>query len=218
MLATHPGCTNNQPKAEVLVRILLKISPCVGRSSLLKVRHSVFSIFCLILVSGCASMSKSECANANWQARGFADGENGSPVSLLDRHTKACSRIDIHPDEVLYRKGHSEGVKLYCTPRKGLSLGRNNSTYYDVCPASLEPAFLLSLIDGLELKLFELQQQSFSAESKLFQLRLQLAVAQEADKKAISADISNQENILSDINSTQLSIRTRISEYRLRAR
>ena len=160
-------------------------------------------------------MSKSECANANWQARGYSDGQNGSPRSLLSRHIKACGKIGVYPNQAQYQSGYLEGVKLYCTPRNGLKEGRLNAEYHDVCPVELESAFLKSHIDGLQLKLTELEQEKFSANSELFTLRLLLLHATLADKKGIRHDINNLESSLSRITSNQLAIQTRISEYRL---
>lgn len=184
----------------------------------MKFPNSLISIICLLGISGCASMSKSECANANWQTRGFSDGQNGSTLPLLSRHTKACSKIGVYPDELQYRIGHSEGVKLYCTPKNGLKQGRSGADYYDVCPIELESAFLQSHIDGLQIKLLELEREHNFAERELFTLRFLLMTSEEKDKRDINSDIDTLETTLSRNQSQQLSIQTRISEYRLRIR
>jgi hypothetical protein len=177
--------------------------------------YLVFAI-CLIALNGCASMSKSECANANWELRGLKDGQEGSPLSLLSRHAKACAKVDVFPNQAMYLEGHAKGARLYCTPRNGLSEGRDNQDYNDVCPIDLEASFLSSFIDGLELKASEIQRNESDAESKLYRLRLQRASIDGPAPKSLTRDIERQEDKIASYNSDRSSIRLRIAEMRLK--
>lgn len=176
----------------------------------------VLIIACLAVLGGCASMSKKECLSANWQYQGELDGRSGLPLSTIDRHAKACAKVSVAPDEMQYVDGRERGLLYYCTADVGLAEGRRNREYQDVCPAESEPAFLESYIDGLELKLVEIDQQSNIANSSLSRLRMeQAASGGKADKK-LAASISAQESTITSNSSDQLTIRTRIARLRLK--
>lgn len=161
-------------------------------------------------------MSKSECASANWEARGALDGQNGRPLSLLSSHTSACAKIGVSPNALLYSKGHANGVKLYCKPSSGLAQGRNNAEYNDVCPIDLEAPFLLSFVDGLELNLYKAEQEKALAESRLYRLRLKQAAHDGAAPQDLLDDLDNEESAVSRLSSQELSLKLRISEMRLK--
>ena len=98
------------------------------------------TIATLILVfsglASCQSMTKKECAVADWQMVGQKDGAMGYvPDDRLARHVKACARIGVVPDETLWRKGYEVGLKAYCTPLSGLRNGQMGRDYHNVCPA-----------------------------------------------------------------------------------
>jgi hypothetical protein len=171
---------------------------------------------CLVFISGCASMSKSECASANWETRGSLDGQNGSPLSLLSSHAKACAKIGVSPNAGLYNKGHANGVKLYCTPRNALAKGRINAEYNDVCPVALEATFLSSFVDGLELNLYKVEQEKAVAESRLFRLRLKQAAHDGPAPEDLLDDLDSEEDAVSSLSSQELSLKLRISEMRLK--
>lgn len=173
---------------------------------------------CLMFMSGCASMSKSECASANWESRGALDGQNGSPLSLLSDHTSACAKIGVTPNAGLYSKGHANGVKLYCTPSSGLAKGRMNAEYNDVCPVGLEAPFLSSFVDGLELNLFKVEQEKAVAESRLYRLRLEQSRYDDPIPEHLLDDLDNEEDTVARYSSQELRLKLRISEMRLKIR
>jgi hypothetical protein len=131
-------------------------------------KKEYFSLLLLGLVlAGCASMSKRECVTANWQQRGAADGNKGLPVSTLRSHGEACAAVSVVPDAIAYVTGYRQGLQDYCTPENGLQLGTVNREYLDVCPPQLEKAFLPSYIEGLQLKLIQLELDPRTGGSQL---------------------------------------------------
>ena len=52
----------------------------------------------LAALGGCASLSKNECLNANWEDIGIRDGANGRPEEYLIQHSKACAKVGVTPD------------------------------------------------------------------------------------------------------------------------
>jgi hypothetical protein len=108
-------------------------------------------LFLVALLSGCATMSKEECKQADWYLKGVEDATKGFPLDRVVEHGKACARVNIVPDMKDYREGHAKGARLYCVPEKGYSEGRNGAPYNGICPVELEPKFLRAYGDGQEL-------------------------------------------------------------------
>ena len=94
------------------------------------------------IASGCATMSESECINADWREVGRNDGLEGKRQTQLARHYDACVRYGITPDRDEYMAGREAGLTVYCTQDSGYWEGRYGGGYERVCPASSEPAFL----------------------------------------------------------------------------
>lgn len=96
----------------------------------------------VLMVAGCASMSKGECQSADWQSRGLSDGRAGASPGRIQAHREACAKAGITPDEARWRAGWAEGVKAYCTPNSAWNAGVNNATYYGACTDLDEATFL----------------------------------------------------------------------------
>ncbi|MDE0488317.1 MAG: DUF2799 domain-containing protein [Gammaproteobacteria bacterium] len=94
------------------------------------------------IAGGCATMSESECINADWREVGRNDGLEGKRQTQLARHYDACIKYGITPDRDEYMAGREAGLNVYCTQDSGYWEGRNGVGYQRVCPASSEPAFL----------------------------------------------------------------------------
>lgn len=111
----------------------------------------------LLVLQGCASMSREECLNNDMYSKGLADGEQGQPASRLAAHQKACGEFNIKLDGSTYLAGRSEGLKQYCTAANGEAVGRAGRHYQGVCPPASEAAFTRAYQRG---KLFyEIEQK-----------------------------------------------------------
>lgn len=104
--------------------------------------HSVLMLItCLVLVS-CQTMSKEECAVADWRVIGEQDGAAGyNPQDRFARHVKACTKAGVAADQTLWYQGYQQGLPRYCTPLNGLSVGSQGKAYGNVCPINLEAGF-----------------------------------------------------------------------------
>ena len=109
------------------------------------------SLVVTALLSGCATLNKSECREADWQMIGLEDGAKGQPLTYVGEHRKACAEHGVTPDLEQYRLGHKAGLKRFCTPANGFRQGRAGRSYNDVCPAELEGRFLAGYDTGREL-------------------------------------------------------------------
>ncbi|HEU5136813.1 MAG TPA: DUF2799 domain-containing protein [Steroidobacteraceae bacterium] len=77
----------------------------------------------LASLGGCASLSKSECMNANWEDVGIRDGANGRPEEYLIQHSTACAKVNVVPDRGAYLHGREQGLERFCVPHRAYQLG-----------------------------------------------------------------------------------------------
>ncbi len=113
---------------------------------------ATFAIVSLsVALSGCSTLSKGECMEADWYDIGARDGASGKPRSRLDDHRESCKEYNVFPDREQYYMGREEGIKIYCTPENGFKMGSEGKYYAKVCPFDLEKAFLDSFNHGRKI-------------------------------------------------------------------
>lgn len=108
-------------------------------------------IFISFILGGCETMSRDECASADWRQTGYKDGGDGRPRSRIEEHARACAQAGIGVDRMAYFSGYDQGLRYYCTPANGLRVGREGRSYADVCPPDLAPGFLEPYRYGREI-------------------------------------------------------------------
>jgi hypothetical protein len=138
------------------------------------------------LVSGCATLNKSECRKADWEMIGLEDGAKGHPLTYIGNHRKACAEYGVKPDLDQYRVGHQAGLTRYCTPDNGFKQGRAGRGYNNVCPAELEGQFLSGYDTGRELH---------ELKSEIDQM-LRDATTAKAEKTQLDENLQNVETML----------------------
>ncbi|HTU65037.1 MAG TPA: DUF2799 domain-containing protein [Steroidobacteraceae bacterium] len=74
-------------------------------------------------LSGCASLSKSDCLSADWESIGVRDGANGQPEEYLQQHFKACAKVQVVPDRGAWLHGRERGLDRYCVPQRAYQAG-----------------------------------------------------------------------------------------------
>lgn len=133
----------------------------------------------LLFVGGCASMSAEECLVSDWHAIGFEDGAAGYTANRIGHHRKACGKHGIAPDFEAYRAGREEGLREFCQPSRGFSLGAAGGRYYGVCSSDQEPHFVDAYRSGQQLYTLRSNVQSatnaiHSREAELDRVRQQI--------------------------------------------
>ncbi len=101
------------------------------------------------LLSGCATMSKKECANANWHTIGYSDGAKGVHHQYLEKRRKSCGKHEIIPDDAAYHAGWGQGIRSYCTSDNGYRAGKDGKAYPNICPQDVETNFLSGWKQGI---------------------------------------------------------------------
>jgi hypothetical protein len=141
---------------------------------------------CLLLafaLSGCASMSESQCRQADWSARGLADGREGRSAQRLDDHVEACAKIGVAPDRTAWDKGWEQGIRSYCTASSGWREGLRNQTYWGGCRGQAgEDAFMNHYQLGQQL--YGLQQQLQRNDGELQRLEQVLRTVKTDEERA----------------------------------
>lgn len=104
-----------------------------------------------LLLVNCASMSKQECLNADWQSIGFEDGRLGYSSARIGDHRRACAKINVKPDLALYQQGYEDGARQFCEPQNGFKLGLRGGAYNVICPADTQDGFAAAYDEGKEI-------------------------------------------------------------------
>ncbi|EFL88398.1 putative ATPase involved in DNA repair [Ahrensia sp. R2A130] len=123
------------------------IEPSTGTSFMLRLTIFASSILGLLTLQACQTLSKEECAVADWALIGERDGSAGRSLGYISKHIKACSKSGQPVDQPRWQEGHALGARRYCTPDNGLLVGNIGSTYNNICAADQQAGFL----DGYNL-------------------------------------------------------------------
>ena len=111
------------------------------------------SVAVLLGLSGCASLSESQCLANDWQTVGYRDGLQGKQSSHLLNHHDACLKHGVVPNRDTYMLGWHKGVSQYCLPENGFAAGERGASYGNVCPEHLQASFFDAYQQGRKLYL-----------------------------------------------------------------
>ena len=95
----------------------------------------------IAILQACATLSEEDCLTTDWAVLGEADGQQGRPVSEINRYRRQCAQYGVVPDTPAYLEARERGLALYCTHDNGYDEGRSGAPHNLVCPAALEPGF-----------------------------------------------------------------------------
>lgn len=149
----------------------------------------------LFALTGCATMDRDECLTVDWRTVGFEDGVAGYSGDRIGRHRKACAKHGVAPDLAAYQAGREEGLREYCVPANGFTLGSQGGSYSGMCPSDLEPAFADAYQSGRQLH--TLQTRLAGVTHKLESRRSELRTAESdivtRSAVAISSEATSEE-------------------------
>ena len=178
----------------------------------------LFTAITAVMLSGCASMSESECLTADWQLIGYEDGAAGKNTNTLTSRRKACAEYGMTPDLTQYQKGYDEGIFIYCTERNGYVKGKQGSHYDGVCPMEVEAEFLFGFRRGHELFLMnsEIHRKNSQANNRQAKLKRLKSKIDEIEAELIADETTSSRRaiLLDDLEDLQLERGKLTSEIR----
>src|SRR5687768_8854199 len=116
-------------------------------------KHALLIPFAVtaLALSGCSSMSESECLAMDWRMIGYEDGTSGYSGNRIGQHRKACGKHGVMPDLGEYQAGREQGLREFCKPANGFRIGSRGTGYNGVCPADLDDEFVTAYQSGRQL-------------------------------------------------------------------
>jgi hypothetical protein len=156
----------------------------------------------LLLVSGCATLSESQCVASDWETVGYRDGLKGTQSSQLLKHQNACVKHGIVPEREAYLAGWEEGVRQFCMPENAFSAGEGGRRFSNVCPEEMQASFHAAYQEGRQL---------YTAQAEINSLTRQIA-QKESRLKKISSEISSTEARLVEANTAPIERRELLDE------
>ena len=154
----------------------------------------------LIALAGCDPISEDECRAGNWQERGFADGQAGRSVAVLEKYTEICGGFGITPMRDIYLAARTQGLGLYCTPANAYDIGRNGNRINAVCPVDQAKRMAPAFRKGA--RYHDLTEEMDAIDREISSLKAQLAEhfvgeltdVQRAEARGIRRDIRSLEH------------------------
>jgi len=125
----------------------------------------ILTVIFVFGLSGCASLDKYECLNADWRTLGYQDGARGKVADVIGNYRKDCAQHGVAPDLDAYTAGRDQGLQEYCREANGFRVGHGGKVYQGVCPRDLEYDFKVGYRDGREI--YELGAAIRSAEREI---------------------------------------------------
>lgn len=122
-----------------------------------------FAAVLALALGGCATMSKEDCASADWTSIGERDGLYGEALEKFTARRDQCAKFGVASSEDDYSRGRDRGLRAYCTPEAGFDAGRNGRPYRGVCAPETEAAFLSEYKIGRQL--YDLTQAVTTAQN-----------------------------------------------------
>lgn len=160
-----------------------------------------------VMLSGCASMNKDECLTANWHDIGHEDGLRGASRNRIADHRHACAEFGVTPDSNAYYQGYEQGIRLFCQPNNGLTVGMRGSRYNaQSCPPDMEPAFLVQYNYGH--KLYQVGSDIRNTRREIQRKENELQTEQDYYKrKDLRSEIASLDRQIRNLESEEASLR-----------
>lgn len=152
---------------------------------------------CTLFVSGCATMSETECRHADWHGLGDRDARQGRAAQHFADRAEACREHGLPADREAYRAGWRRGLDQFCTPGSGFHHGLAGKDYEHTCPLGAEAAFLAGY--GLGRDLHETREHLGRLDGEIVSLEDELAGLEDQDGKEADRLRRKMRNRQSDI-------------------
>jgi hypothetical protein len=159
------------------------------------IRVLTTTIATVLLASGCATMSESQCVAGDWETVGYRDGLAGRQSAQLLAHQNACGKHGVVPDRTAYLAGWDDGVRQFCLPDNGFAVGESGRGYVNVCPEDLSDAYSAAYQEGRQLYLAKAEIEGLNRKIAQKEHRLERI---EAELDSAEADLIAEETSTTD--------------------
>lgn len=167
----------------------------------------------IFLLSGCASLSKQECQQGNWEIIGHHDGANGKAYQYLNQHSKACGKYGITPDANAYQRGRLAGLKSYCIESKGYQVGKNAQEFNEVCSGQARTNFITGYQRGLEQALLDIDAEMGEKNSDLVNKALEVSRLKGQTDESLTKRLKSLESDLKSLQEKKRKIHRLQQQY-----
>ena len=176
----------------------------------------------LLLLNGCALLSREDCMRGSWYELGINDGRLGLASDRLERYHNDCSEYGVKVNDAEYQSGRKKGLENYCQLSVALETGSKGDRYQrGVCPPDIDATFykyndaayqvyqlkddIKSLERSIESKKYEISHNSSKLDNNNYteiqkkqdELNKQLSSLQNERSKTVDK-LSAKEAILSE--------------------
>ena len=173
----------------------------------------IFWILLPLVLNGCASLSKQQCQQGNWEIIGHNDGATGKAYQYLNQHSKACSEFGISPDVAAYQRGRMQGLKNYCIESKGFDIGKNINDFNDVCPIESRSQFIKGYQRGLEQAMIDIESDTLDKNNQLVNKALEVSRLKGTMDKTLRNSLKSLESDVRELQSKKRKIRQLQKKY-----
>lgn len=109
---------------------------------------SFAALYISLALSGCSTLNKKECINADWASIGYQDGFNGHKESRIGQHREACAEYGVKPVLQSYLQGYNKGAYEYCRPFRGYQHGLKGKRNKNICKGEQRKPYNLAYSQG----------------------------------------------------------------------
>jgi len=167
------------------------------------------------LVSGCATLSETECISGNWEQIGYQDGKSGRDSDYILKHESACIEYGVEVDRLSYEKGRQEGLTRYCTSSNGYNRGVNGSQPNLSCNSEQFPQYYDGLYQGLIVRFDDIQAELNEAYKEHDILSEVLRrIEDEEEKKRIDNELEDLDDEINSLINERKDVDDLINRYR----
>lgn len=149
-----------------------------------------------LMLGGCATMSPDECRTADWYLIGELDARSGRTAAHFANRDRACLEAGYPADQQSWREGWEQGLSVFCTAPQGFRFGREGSRYEPICPAALEPDFLVGYDLGRQMYVLGDRIDSLRSEIQAVDTSIREAVGNGSLGEQELADLQRQRELM----------------------
>lgn len=118
----------------------------------------VFLALMMTTISCTTPISKEECRDGDWNAKGFQDASHGISQKAFEDHAKTCEKQGYRVDRELYERGYAKGLESFCTYQRGFKYGLEKRPNPQNCPPELAGEFNKGFDMGVQQLQYEKEE------------------------------------------------------------